>query len=210
LKEMPVEPIKAFLAAFENHYLSPLTDTGPVLRYIADRQDSELALWDVVFAGVQDSENMSAKSLGLPLYCQQRTAGIRTNSDTIYVSNKQRVASRGMERLGLSEDSAAAAESGFREDPANKKSSTNQWNYPDRIYRARRVRPLLIVHLLDITEIKAELRQRVDSQPIVAWSISFPNTQRPEDEVEYVVTTQWLRENKPAEDEDAIDDTDLD
>jgi DNA (cytosine-5)-methyltransferase 1 len=75
-------------------------------------------------------------------------------------------------------------------------------NYPDRIYRERRTRPLLIVHLLAIGEAEADLSKE---RPVVAWSISFPRTNLEEDRVEYVVNTTWLRENYREEiDEDEM------
>ena len=49
-----------------------------------------------------------------------------------------------------------------------------------------------MIHLIDI-----DTRDQGDpiTQPVVAWGISFPRTQREERRVEYVVNTTWLREN---------------
>jgi hypothetical protein len=48
------------------------------------------------------------------------------------------------------------------------------------------------------------------TEPVMAWSISFPQTALPEKRVEYVVTTTWLRENFREEldedDEPELDD----
>ena len=65
-------------------------------------------------------------------------------------------------------------------------------NFPDWAYRGQRTRPLLVVHILDI---KMEAGESASSQPVVAWSISFPSTDREERRVEYVVNTRWLREH---------------
>jgi hypothetical protein len=207
LQGVPVEPVRNFLATFRNHPLSPLTDPGPVSRYIRARDDGELAQWDVLFAGVRESDALSAASLGVPVTCQSRTAGTRSNPDTIYISNRQRVASRGVERIGVPEDLALEAERLFREKEAP--NSRGQWNYPDRIYRARRPRPLLVVHLLDIEEDLPAGRLHADPEPVVAWSISFPQTNQEEDPVEYVVTTTWMRENLLGEDDAELEEVDV-
>jgi hypothetical protein len=73
-------------------------------------------------------------------------------------------------------------------------------NYPDRIYRAKRERPLLVIHPLQMLTPE---RTPLHEQPVMAWSISFPQTSLPEKRVEFVVTTTWLRENSQ---EDLDDD----
>jgi hypothetical protein len=207
MQAVPVEPIQNLLATFRNHPLSPLTEPGPVSRYIRERADGELAEWDILFAGVREAGAPSASSIGVPLRCQSRTAGTRSNANTLYITNKQRVASRGVERVGVPENDALEAEQQFREkEPPN---SRGQWNYPDRIYRARRPRPLLIVHLLAVEELLAVGKQRVDSEPVVAWSISFPETNQEERPVEYVVTTTWMRENLLGESDDELEEVDV-
>lgn len=206
LRGVSVALVREFLVAFRNHPLSPLTEPGPVGRYIRAREEGELSRWDVLLAGVQDAAAPSAESLGIPVRCQRRSAGTRSNPDTVYITNKQRVASRGAERIGVPENDATEAERLFRE--KGSANSKGQWNYPDRIYRARRPRPLLIVHLLDVEQGADGEKQHLDTEPIVAWSISFPETDQKEDPVEYVVTTTWMRENLLGEDDDEPEEVD--
>lgn len=206
LRQVPVAQVKKFLIGFVNHHGSLLTDTGPVTRYITDREDAELAEWDVLFAGLQESSSLSANAIvGLPIHCQRRTAGTHTDHNTLYVSNKQRVASRGIERTGLTSSDIAELQRKFRDDKTNKPNSKGQWNYPDRIYRAKRPRPLLIIHLLEVVD-GEEIR--VEEEPVVAWSISFPDTDREEQRVEYVVTATWAREHSPNESEEELEEID--
>ena len=106
------------------------------------------------------------------------------------ITSRQRVASRGMEKVGLSSEQAQEAEAEYQRD---RRSS----NYPDRIYRRRRTRPLLIVHLLVLTESGSE-----HPQPVVAWSISFPPTEREQHTVEYMVNAVWYTEQYGAESEE--------
>jgi hypothetical protein len=211
--DVPVAPILGFVAAFSNHPLSLLTDPGPIGNYIRDRQDDELALWDVFIPSISREEDTFVDDLlGIRVNCQRRSAGKRSDANAIYVTNKQRVASRGAEKVGLPEALVAEAESEYRRDQIRTPEGTV--NFPDRIYRTKRIRPLLILHLLNI--LKEDVRQdskadvRQDSKAIVAWSVSFPLTMLPEQRVEYVVTTTWLRENFRADvDEEEAEDVDV-
>lgn len=198
---VPVGYILEFISQFRHHPGSLLTDPEPLKRYIADRQDGELSQWDVLFASIQSSDDnpLLDDSLGIKIICQRRTAGRASDPLTLYISNKQRVASRGIERAGLSEEQIAEAKRLYRAQKNIKDDDTKHVNYPDKIYREVRFRPLLIVHLLDI---RNEKKERVHDQPVVAYSISFPRTALEEKRVEYVVNTTWIRENFPSDDLD--------
>jgi hypothetical protein len=182
-------PIEDFIAEFRNHEGSIKTEPSPVRQYIDDRRDGELAVWDVLFTSVSQS-TLVDQSLGVPINCQRRAAGKRSNPGTLYVTNKQRVASRGVERTGLSDEQVNDAEERYREHHSS--NDSEERNYPDWIYRAARSRPLLIVHLLAIGNEGDDLSGQ---QPTVAYSISFPQTALEEKRVEYVVNTTWWKEN---------------
>jgi len=203
----PVSVVEKFLMGFWNHEGSVKTQTEPVLTYIRDRQNGELAEWDILFAGVKDqtrSKSLVDSSLGFELTCQRRAAGSRSDEATLMVTNKQRVSSRGIEKTGLTEEAARSAEENYKNQHP---TSTNRMNYPDHIYRNVRTRPLLVVHLLAIGSPDDDLSKE---SPAVAWSISFPMTSREERKVEYVVNTTWYQEHygdgDEDEDEDAGDD----
>lgn len=189
--------VEDFISAFQNHPGSMLTEPGPVRRYIEDRRNTELASWDVLFAGVKnpDAQGLTDVSLGIPIYCQRRSAGNRSDCNTLRVTNKQRVASRGVEKTGLTPAQIADVEKAYRE-------AEGKENYPDRIYRRMRKRPLLIVHLLAIGNEHEDLSGQ---KPTVAWSISFPRTAMEEMRVEYVVNTTWWKENY----RDELDDDEM-
>lgn len=195
LKKVPVTPILQFLSEFQNHEGSLLTYGDPVRRYIIDRP-SELGEWDVLFASTSRAEALTDNSLGRVIRCQQRVAGDRSNSSTLHVTNKQRVASRGVEKTGLTGDQIKAAKQRYRllrESEGRRPSEDEKTNYPDWVYRYERKRPLLIVHLLEVTPKKGGTIDH--SQPVVAFSLSFPKTDTEEKRVEYVVNTTWLREH---------------
>ena len=195
LRGVPVAPILDFLTEFRNHDGSPLTNGEPVRRYIEERQDDELAKWDVLFASVGEREvKLTDESLGRTIRRQSRQAGERSDAKTLKVSNRQRVSSRGIERTGLSGEERELAERAYRDDPgrSGRSSEGRAIQYPDKAYREMRTKPLLMIHLIDVdTEGKGD----PITQPVVAWGISFPRTNREERRVEYVVNTTWLREN---------------
>ena len=195
LREVPVAPILDFLTEFRNHDGSLLTNGEPVRRYIEERRDDELVEWDVLFASVGEREgNRAEESLGRIIRCQRRTAGERSDARTLLVSNRQRVSTRGIERTGLSGEDRELAERAYREDPGRSGRSTEgrPIQYPDKAYREMRTKPLLMIHLIDVN---TNGQGDPITQPVVAWGISFPRTQREERRVEYVVNTTWLREN---------------
>ena len=208
LRGVPAQAVVDFLIAFRNHPGSLLTDPEPVRRYIDERSGDELALWDVLFVGTahQPSGSLTDDSLGFEIACQRRSPGKRSDSRTLLITNKQRVASRGMEKVGLSAAEIGLAEANYRENSAAQSSGASgdkRVNYPDLIYRRVRTRPLLMVHLLAIGGKGKDLSR---SRPVVAWSMSFPETQREETTVEYVVNTTWFREHYGSDEEDPGDD----
>lgn len=134
------------------------------------------------------------ETLGRAIRCQQRTVGKKSDAKTLLVSNRHRVSSRGIERTGLSPKQRGRAERNYREELKRngKLTEGRPIHYPDRVYREMRTKPLLMIHLIDI-ETGAPSASLY--QPVLAWGISFPATNKDEKRVEYVVNTTWLREN---------------
>ena len=195
LRGAPVAPILDFLTEFRNHPLSMKTEGGPVRRYIEERQDDELAEWDILFASVKEREGyITDNSLGRVINCQQRTIGNRSDARTLRVSNRQRVSTRGIERSGLTDEQRTTAEKAFQDELERdgRAQESRKIECPDRVYRKKRTKPLLMIHLIDV---QPDEQNVPPDQPVVAWGISFPGTDREERRVEYVVNTTWLRES---------------
>jgi len=192
-----------FLLTFQNHPSAYLTDTEPVRGYIEDRISSELSEWDVLFPGLAERSEKSLVSdiLGFRIICQRRSPGKRSTKDLLMITNKQRVASRGIEKIGLTQDEISEAEERYRNETTSLHSGRHL-NFPDRIYRRLRKKPLLAVHLLAIGQEGEDLS---GSSPIVAWSISFPQTSVEESNATYLVNPTWLLERYgPEDDEDEM------
>ena len=102
--------------------------------------------------------------------------------------------------MGLTQSKRLGAESAYRDrESARGRGDRETWNYPDRIYRAVRARPLLAIHLLAIGEADDDLSGET---PVVAWSISFPKTDGREESVEYVVNSTWFQDHVGDDDSD--------
>lgn len=190
--EVPASNVIEFLKAFRNHEGSLLTETDPIRKYIEERSNTELATWDVFFPGLgrENGKSLIDRSLGFDIVCQRRSAGRKSDEMTLFITEKQRVSSRGIEAIGLTEAEISAAKKDYDNEKAASTSKA-QVNYPDRIYRRVRKRPLLVIHMLAIGEKGEDLS---NAEPVVAWSISFPRTVHEEKKVEYVVNTTWFRE----------------
>lgn len=181
--QVPSSVIKQFLTGFKNHDdASPNTQVVPLVKYITAAENGHLAYWDVCLYDPKDGHSTKPlQTLGMrTVHLAYRTSEFR--SDFIKVSGKgSRVASRGAEKVGLTSAEVAAAESEY----VGK-------NVPDRAYRGKRKRPLLMLHVLDLGKERDERA--------AAWGISFPpagegGSRVSSELVEYVVNTVWWREN---------------
>ena len=207
-----------------------LTATGPIASYIQARHDDELAIWDLLVVS-RNGEQATRTSRGqgwvdvggLPVQPPRRTAGAKSNVKTLRIGDKQRVASRGIEKAGLSPETVRMAESEYK--ARLDVDSDKVVNYPDHIYRAVRTRPLFMIHPLQIGMPKRAsdrahqdggrmpdddpFRQVEFQVPVIAWGISMPRTELEEQTVEYRVNAVWIQENLqpyPEIDEEEQDD----
>ena len=194
-RKIPVENVLEFLRAFRSHPADFKTNLEPVSQYIGERQEDELAEWDVLFAGVARESGKLDTTLGFEIRRQTRSLGRGRDSSALLIGSRQRVSTRGIEQVGLTESKRREAEANHREYLQGKDLLPADGNiqYPDKKYRQLRDRPLLMVHLLDLHE--RETPQMPVHEAVAAWGISFPKTLREERLVEYVVNTTWLREN---------------
>lgn len=208
LRNAPMKPILDFIAAFANHPRSYLTDGETIRRYIENRRDGTLDRWDVLLPSLQSGTGTITESsiLGVPINCQTRGEAKTPDMTAIALSTRQRVASRGAERAGLTETEIAQAERSYRKERGINDPSRRDVNYPDRIYRAVRKRPLLILHLIKVDPAPGSKSEVGD--PVVAWSMSIPDSDTPEETVGYMVNTTWWREFNVDTDGDELEGDD--
>jgi Z1 domain len=134
------------------------------------------------------------------LGAQDRTAAKDATSDKWKISG-YRVASRGDEKLGLTDDQISDAESLASEETKSKKKKPS-----DVHYRMVRKKPLLMIHVLEPTENPAFAGYRVP-----AWGLSFPDGLYGADfEIEVIANKVWMEEMYGSMDDDPDADEDYD
>lgn len=208
VSDVDVKLVDEFLAGWRNAEESVTTETGPIRGYIDARRDDELNSWDVLISSLKPGMASPNRSLGWEIWPTNRYVDLQDLKKGFmsFSGKRMRVSSRGVEKAGVPPELSAKAENEYREGEA--KSADGPINYPDRIYRAVREKPLFIIHLITPTPPDGKENEPaarlIPTEPVVAWSISFPSSKKPGERVEYVVNTQRLKElfGDPDDDED--------
>ncbi|MFP7754565.1 Z1 domain-containing protein [Thermodesulfobacteriota bacterium B35] len=193
-KDIPLSKIIPFLESYQNHPASQLTERKPVLEYAEWLRNRGIDEWDVIMLSLSNKSGAPATHFfsELPIIPQKRTVSDFPGNGIEL--NRRRLASRGHEKAGLTKHEIAEAESSFRLEKPDEKEVKN---YPDRIYRAKRKKPLLMLHVLDCRK-KSEPDIPLFPDGIIAFGISFPGeagTRRPEKLVGYMVNVVWWAKN---------------
>lgn len=217
---VPVKYIVHFLDQYINEDTrSPKSQKNPILNYIDDRQnDRELSEWDIFIAEGQGNEI----DLGNGAIVRQeiRYPGSTTSSGILVVGEKQRLMSRGAEKIGLSDDEREIAEGKFLADHGDEGKSEKDTS--DRYFRRERTYPLLIIHPV-LMKYSERQKRRIsgggDKTPPAAnwntwdhteeaygWSISFPYTEKQTKTVEYVFNQIAMKTISDEFEEDSDDD----
>ncbi len=188
-----------FIRGFAVHEGNADLATKPLTDFIERKGFAE---WDVLLVSNSrvDDESKVAHLSGIEVGLQERGAelrGVAGRSAIVVAGNKRRVASRGIEAAGLTEEQVALAHAAAAADRVDAK------NISDHHFRAQRVRPLLMLHLLNVT------LDKVSSGDIAmhaAFGVSFPGLRKGEVEsrVEYVANVIAYAElfGRPGVDDD--------
>lgn len=211
IRNVDVAIIDEFLRSFRNDREAVLTDTPPVRTYIRDRSMDELPKWDVLLTTLKETlESEATVIAGWPIVpIRRKVGGSDLERKVLSISGKRaRMSSRGIEKFGLRPEAADAAEAAYRAEAKTPPDITP--NFPDRIYREYRDRPLFILSLISIktNDLNSEQKKAVPEEPVVGWGISFPKSARPDQKVEYILNTTKMRElfGDDDTDEDPLDE----
>lgn len=188
---IPVALVTSFINSYSNHPASQLTESKPVIDYAEWLQRKGITKWDVVIISLQENHgnNLKVQLPGLTIVSQRRT--VTDSAGNGIALNKRRVASRGHEQAGLTEQEINDAKDRYM------LNNPDQKNFPDSIYRGKRKKPLLMLHVLDCRK-NSVPDVSLFEDGIVAYGVSFPGVagrRRPERLVEYVVNTVWWDNN---------------
>lgn len=169
-ENVPVETIQNFLNRFQTHpdFAEQKYAVVAYLQKIADKYPEG----DVLLISVKKNGEVAA---GFRLGSQERASAKQVGD--AWRTSKDRVASRGDEKLGLTEEQKSEAEEIAREFRADKPS--------DFHYRSVRKKPLLMVHIL------GPVGSKTGTDRIPAFGISFPPGDY-ETEIEVVANTVWI------------------
>lgn len=191
-QDVPADEILDFIRDYRNHDGSIETQMPSVHRFILHTKDvDQLNNWDVALISIVNkptSDNIPRAlpiDKGITVVQPWRKGGkITFDGKGIEVGSRRRMASQGIEKIGLTQDQIDLAEQDMQQ-------STDK--DLDKAYRKRRSKPLLILFLARIGT--KDGTTVYDLSPV--YGISFPFIERDyvyEGE-EYVVNTQWIREN---------------
>lgn len=193
-RNVPRAKILEFLSRFEPHPGVLEVQQRPLLAYCGSEEYRELDNWDVVLVSRASGGNTAIFG-GLEVNKQLRTARREqdgTAPPAFLVSGRSsRVASRGLEKEGLSREqidlALAAFEAKRQEDPSIR-------NISDKFYRDVRTRPLLMMHPLTLVRTNSAEEEETIADMALAYGISFPRSpdDRPVRTVEYQVNLiEW-------------------
>jgi len=184
-KNVPSKYVLSFVENFQNHPASQLTEKIPLSEYIKWMDSQQKSQWDVVLISLKgDSRSRIEPQIisGCRVIVQVRNKVTEYPGNGI-VLNKRRLAGKGLEKAGLSDDEIKKADDDCKFS-----------NKPDYIYRAVEGRsPLLMLHILDCRDLE---KRPLLSNVIAAYGIGFPGqtvSRRPKKLVEYIVNTVWWR-----------------
>jgi hypothetical protein len=203
-KDIAAAPlVRNFVARFQNHDdVALLTQANPVNDYIKMRESDELARWDICLFSPSTNDG-ATRSFGEYKPTAQARSSLWKRSpagvDYIAVSGKAlRVGGRGQVKAGMSIEEINAAE----------KSWDKTSDMPDKHYIKHRIRPLLMLHVLNVWD-KEKDKEKANppaALSVVAWGIAFPKSGYETTEVTYVVNTTWWAQNYGAPEEDTDED----
>lgn len=198
-KGVPSSYVVQFIERFNNHPSSQLTEAGPLKEFIRWCNSGDAGSWDVILVTPKGAKSEIQLVIGDFQVVAQMRKVIPARGGRGIELNKRRVASRGLERAGLSDEEIRRAEEEFRRNNSNTGA-----NIPDHVYRGER-QPLLMLHLLDCR--LSDDEPGLFAQGIPAYGISFPGkagSSRPKKFVGYVVNTIWWKNEYM----DTLDDDD--
>ncbi len=198
----PVAPVREFLKAYRADPSDILTDPKLMDDYISAREGAELRNWDVLLASARNDEEPVAVAPGVSLVPFERALGVDDLRQGVMAISgaSRRLGSPGDEREGLTEDQIRNVIEKFRQ-VREQEGKDLPKTLPDRIFRKVRERPLLILRLV-AAKIDPTFNGTVPAGPILAWGLSFPESEIAGGTVEYVVNTIRMHELFGPEDDE--------
>ncbi|MDR3345573.1 MAG: Z1 domain-containing protein [Campylobacteraceae bacterium] len=193
-RNVPADIVLDFIRDYKNHDDSIDTQMPSMHRFVINmKENDKIDLWDVALVSLKKGENNQFFDIpisdSIRIIQPVRTAGNKTcDGKGMEVSSRRRMASQGIEIVGLTHEQIKNAEAII----AQEEKDTGKANR-DAAYRHSRSKPLLVLFLANL-ENKLE-HTIYEHTPIYAISFPFINRNYDYDGEEYVVNLQWMKEN---------------
>ncbi|TRZ47919.1 hypothetical protein D4S03_10740 [bacterium] len=159
---VPKDLVCRHLRRFDSHPLNLTFQRDNLIPFLEKTDEQKLQLWDIV---VPNGGEASEQLAGISYRPQRRKIKAYSDTQSILISGeKMRVGSRGIEKEGLPEELIREIEEKYR----NEKKSV-----PDKAYREKRLRPLMLVHLVK-PFVEDGREYDTGGLPLVAVGLSFP------------------------------------
>jgi hypothetical protein len=176
--------------------------------FLEETVEPTLSTWDVVLP--HGSGNPWSILPGLETRLQKRVVTVGPGGEVLVSGKSARVGSRGVEREGIDVELVRKAEDEYRAKEGAQKS------IPDRVYRAVRERPLLLVHCIEAHKTvdgqKESVRVPAAAEQFIALGLSFPrfdDTQATTKVVYKVNVVEWRSLFEEEAEEEEEDDNNL-
>jgi hypothetical protein len=155
-RAVPKRHVVDLLRGFDVHPMNISFQARDLADFLDATTEDKLQEWDVVLPqGKGDGRELG----GVIVRRNQRNVKLREGS--ILVSGRSaRVGSRGIEKEGLSEEQIREV------------NEENKGNIPDRKYREKRERPLLLIHVIEPSVDDGDDKELPDD--LIALGLSFP------------------------------------
>lgn len=165
--KVPKKLIVDFLSRFDSHPRNMSFDKESLLPFLEHTDVASLNEWDVVIPGGEGTEVLFG---GIPCTWQKRKLAVDEGKRMLLVSGRNaRVGSRGSEKAGLEPEQITQIDTEYH-------AKNPKMSVPDHKYRAKRERPLLLLHLVRgvISDETGETTYETGGYPLVALGLSFP------------------------------------
>jgi hypothetical protein len=167
--------------------------------FIENTTESFMQKWDVL---IPQGEGSKSSIAGIEFNLNNRN--VEPYATSVLVSGRSaRVASRGIEKAGLSSDLVKELEADYRTKHGKK-------NVPDWVYRRQRPRPLLLIHVIKPSN--NEKPNEIPADELIALGLSFRSfdDSSVSKRIAYRINLVELRSRAEINDEDDEGDDDLD
>ena len=215
-RSIPHENVKNFFHEYRAHLSLLHADHDYLFAWLdaleeAIKRKGGKFTWDVLLVSIPTAEEEQRCNLeGIDIGKQVRTVGgrilrepgkppiflpydpdLEDIKDAWRIGNKQRVASRGIEKAPLSKEEIDAA--------ALESRLAGEKNVPDHRFRGKLKRPLLMLHVIDIYRDAKERSEPPLCKDAVAWGASFPDCSNLSIQArDYTVNKVWLEQFGPS------------